>query len=114
MFGDKLNLSKIAEIAKKGKEVKKEMDIANKEIEQMVVSSSSDCGNVKVICNGRGKISVIEVNQEAMTEEEMKNLNEILTSTVSKAQHQAAFITEERMKKITSALGFNSSQDINF
>ncbi|MCY4445397.1 MAG: YbaB/EbfC family nucleoid-associated protein [Rhodobacteraceae bacterium] len=114
MFKEKFNFAKIAEIARKSKEVRKEMDIANKEIEQMVIASSSECGAVSVTCNGRGKIGSIELNLEALSSESPQYVNSLITKTVTQAQNHAAIIAEERMKKITETLGLPSSQALNF
>ncbi len=100
MFKDKFNPLKLAEIARKGKEITKEMEIANKEIDQMVVSATSDCGNVKVSCNGRGKIFAVEVNPDACAPNLLPDLNQLITDTIVKGQNEASFIAAERMKRI--------------
>ena len=112
MLPDKFNPMKIAELAKAGKELKSELLLANKEIEEMVIMAESSCQTVKVLCNGNGLISELIIDQEKVQSGEEVNLSKAATEALHKVQSEALIISVERRRKVTEKVGLPS--DFNF
>ncbi|MCY3674473.1 MAG: YbaB/EbfC family nucleoid-associated protein [Paracoccaceae bacterium] len=112
MIPDKFNPMKIAELAKAGKELKNELLLANKEIEEMVIMAESTCQTVKVLCNGNGMIYEVIFNQDRLNSDTDVDLSEATTEAIKKVQSEAVIISAERRRKVTEKVGLPS--DFNF
>lgn len=112
MILDKFNPKKIAELVSAGKELKSELLIANKEIDEMVIMAESSCQTVKVLCNGNGLINELIIDREKLNSNEEINLSAAATEAIKKVQSEALIISAERRRKVTEKVGLPS--DFNF
>ncbi len=101
-FGGLGDLSKLMKQAQQMQE-----DLANVqgELEEARVEGSSGGGAVKAVVNGKGRLTDIVIQPDAVDADDVEMLQDLIVTAVREAQGAAEELAKEKMQGIAGAAG---------
>jgi DNA-binding YbaB/EbfC family protein len=86
------------------RELKANLDRAQKELAKTVVEADSGKGAVKVTMNGQQKILSIKISPEVIDPDNAKRLEDLVLKAVSEAITQSQKVSAKQLKGLTGGL----------
>ncbi len=103
----------MADLFGKMQEMQKKMKEAQDKLAKESTTAEAGGGMVKVTANGNQEITAIEIEPEALEEEDIELLEDLIIAGVNKALEQANELAQEKMNEATGSMlppGFDPSQ----
>lgn len=91
----------IGDLFSKLQEARQKIEEAKKKLNDIIVSSESAAGEIKVMANANKVLTSIEISEEYKNSVPLSNLEDLLMKTINKALDEAARMGEIEMKSIT-------------
>lgn len=95
-----LNKGNMASMLKQAREMQKNIENVQSNLDKMVVRADSGGGMVKVVANGKMEILELTIDNEAL-EEEKELLEDLIISAVNKAISKAQEESQDQMNAVT-------------
>ena len=71
---------------------------------ERIVEASSGGGMVRVVCNGRQELQSIHIDKEAVNQDDVDMLQDLVLAAVNEALRQARSMMEQEMNALTGGL----------
>lgn len=91
-------------LLRQAQEMKKTVEQAQGELEQMTVTGSAGGGMVTVDANGHGQVKRLRVDRSVVNPDDVEMLEDLLTVAIAEAQKKAATETASRMPKLPEGM----------
>ena len=89
------------------KKMQTEMARIQEGLKEKVVEGSSGGGIVTVMANGQQEILSVKIDPQALNEEELDMLEDLIIAAANQALKKSQELAQEEMKKVTGGLGIN-------
>mgnify|MGYP002508756973 CR=1 FL=1 len=99
MPGNRNNLMKQAQ------RMQRQMEEAQKELEEKEITASSGGGAVEVTVSGKREITKIKLSEEVVDPDDIEMLEDLIVAAVNEAFRQLEEISASSMSKITGGIG---------
>ncbi len=97
-----MNMQKMMQQAQ---QMQAKMQKVQAELEQQEVEATSGGGVVKVVANGAKKVKSITISPEAVDEDDIEMLEDLVLAAVNEALNKADELSNNEMGKVTGGLG---------
>jgi DNA-binding YbaB/EbfC family protein len=94
----------IMSLLRQAQEIKKGMEQAQAELEQITVTGSAGGGMVNVDVNGHGQIRRVKIDRSVVNPDDVAMLEDLVTVAVAEAQRKAAAELQTRMPKMPEGM----------
>lgn len=94
----------LRQIQKMQKELQERMEKIREELKQKTVEASSGGGMVTAVANGAQEIVAIKIKKEAIDEDDLEMLEDLVVAAVNLALEKSKALNEEELSKITGGL----------
>ena len=94
----------IMSLLRQAQEMKKTMETAQAELEQLTVTGTSGGGMVSVSANGHGQIQRVKIDRSIVNPDDVAMLEDLVTVAVVDAQKRAAAELQTRMPKMPEGM----------
>lgn len=94
----------IMSLLRQAQEMKKTVEQAQAELEQMTVTGSAGGGMVTVDANGHGQVKRLKVDRSVVNPDDVEMLEDLLAVAIAEAQKKAATETAIRMPKLPDGM----------
>ena len=74
------------------------------ELENLTVEGTSGGGMVRVVANGKGELTQIKIEPQAVDPNDIEMLEDLVLAAVNQAKEKSAELQQERMAKLTGGL----------
>ncbi len=98
------NFGNLSEIMKNLGGLKSQMEDVRKRLSQMKITGESGAGMVKVVMNGDGTVTGVDIEKELLSAENKEMLEELVISAVNDAHKRSREAMAHEMKKVTGNL----------
>lgn len=85
--------------------MQRQMEEAQKELEEKEITASSGGGAVEVTVSGKREITKIKLSEEVVDPDDIEMLEDLVTAAVNEALRMAEDANAEIMNKMTGGLG---------
>ena len=92
-------------LIKQAQKMQREMEEAQKSLEDETASASAGGGAVEVTVSGKKEIISVKIGPEAVDPEDVEMLEDLIMAAVNEALRKMDAIAEERMAKVTGGIG---------
>ena len=93
-----------AQMQQKLMKMQKDLEKAQKEVEETVFTASVGGGTVKASCNGKKELTELVISPEALNPEDAEMLQDMVLSAVNEALRQAEEAMNKSVEGLTSGL----------
>jgi DNA-binding YbaB/EbfC family protein len=94
----------IMSLLRQAQEMKKNMEQAQADLEQLTVSGSAGGGMVSAEVNGHGQIRGVKVDRSVVNPDDVEMLEDLITVAIADAQKKAATELQMRMPKMPEGM----------
>ena len=94
----------IMSLLRQAQEMKKNMEQAQADLEQLTVSGSAGGGMVSVEANGHGLIRRVKIDRSVVNPDDVEMLEDLVTVAIADAQKKAASELQVRMPKLPEGM----------
>ncbi|MBD3233539.1 MAG: YbaB/EbfC family nucleoid-associated protein [candidate division Zixibacteria bacterium] len=94
----------MGDMLKQVQKMQKKMMELQEELENMTVEGTSGGGMVRAISNGKGDLTEIKIEPEAVDTEDIEMLEDLVLAAVNQARERANELQQEQMSKLTGGL----------
>ncbi|MGM0689830.1 MAG: YbaB/EbfC family nucleoid-associated protein [Bacillota bacterium] len=94
----------MAKMMKQLQKAQAEMSRLQRELEERTVESSSGGGAVRVVANGRKELVSLQIDPEAITEDNREMLEDMIIAAVNEAFSQVDDMVSSEMQKLTGGM----------
>ncbi len=94
----------LRQIQKMQKELQERMEKIREELKQKTVEASSGGGMVTVVANGAQEIVAVKIKKEAIDEDDIEMLEDLVVAAVNLALEKSKALNEEELSKLTGGL----------
>lgn len=91
-------------LLRQAQEMKKNMEQAQADLEQLTVSGSAGGGMVSVEANGHGQIRRVKIDRSVVNPDDVEMLEDLVTVAIADAQKKAASELQVRMPKMPEGM----------
>ena len=91
-------------ILRQAQEMKKTMETAQAELEQLTVTGSAGGGMVTVDANGHGQIKRVKIDRSVVKPDDVEMLEDLVTVAIGDAQKKAAAEVQLRVPKLPEGM----------
>ena len=102
----------IAGLMQQAQKMQQEMQKAQEELSNMVVTGEAAGGLVKVTMTGKHAVTKVEIDPSLLDDQEM--LEDIVTAAVNDAVNRVASTTQDRMSGMTAGLNLPPGMKLPF
>lgn len=74
------------------------------DLENLTVEGTSGGGMVRVVANGKGELTQIKIEPEAVDPEDVEMLEDLILAAVNLAKERSSELQQEKMAKVTGGL----------
>jgi len=92
------------QMMKQAQKMQQDMMKAQEELKNETIEATAGGGVVKVIANGHGEISSIEIKPEVVDPDDTEMLQDLVLVAVNEAIEKAKTMQEERLKAATGGM----------
>lgn len=92
-------------LLKQAQKMQRQMEEAQKSLEDEEVTATSGGGAVEVTVNGKKEISAIKISPEAVDPDDVEMLEDLIVAAVNEGLRKMEDLSQERMSKITGGIG---------
>ncbi|MBN1644306.1 MAG: YbaB/EbfC family nucleoid-associated protein [Dehalococcoidales bacterium] len=86
------------------RQLKAKLDQAQKDLKRMQVEGEAGKGTVKAVVNGEQRIVSVTIAPEAVAQNNVKQLEQLVLKAVSDAQEKAQKAAAQQLKELTGGL----------
>lgn len=97
--------SNMNNLLKQAQKMQREMEIAQKAIEEESVSASSGGGVVEITVSGKKEITAVKINPEAVDPDDVEMLEDLIMAAANEALRKMDEISQEKMARVTGGAG---------
>src|SRR3954467_13587863 len=94
----------IMSLLRQAQEMKKTMETAQAELEQLTITGTSGGGMVTVQANGHGQVKRVNIDRSVVNPDDVEMLEDLVTVAVVDAQKKAAAEVQMRMPKMPEGM----------
>jgi DNA-binding YbaB/EbfC family protein len=94
----------LRQIQKMQKELQERMERVREELKQKTVEASSGGGMVTAIANGAQELVAVKIKKEAVDENDIEMLEDLVVAAVNLALEKSKALNEEELSKLTGGL----------
>ncbi|MCX7626198.1 MAG: YbaB/EbfC family nucleoid-associated protein [Candidatus Sumerlaeaceae bacterium] len=94
----------LRQIQKMQKELQERMEKVREELKQKTVEASSGGGMVTAIANGNQEIVAVKIKKEAIDEDDVEMLEDLVVAAVNLALEKSKELNEQELSKLTGGL----------
>jgi DNA-binding YbaB/EbfC family protein len=94
----------IMSLLRQAQEMKKNMEQAQADLEQLTVTGSSGGGMVSVEVNGHGLVQRVKIDRSVVNPDDVEMLEDLVTVAIADAQKKAATELQARMPKLPEGM----------
>ncbi len=94
----------MGDMFKQVQKMQKKMMELQEELENMTVEGTSGGGMVRAISNGKGDLTEIKIEPEAVDPEDIEMLEDLILAAVNQSRERANELQQEQMSKLTGGL----------
>lgn len=91
-------------LLRQAQEMKKTMEQAQADLEQLTVTGTSGGGMVSVEANGHGQIRGVKIDRSVVNPDDVEMLEDLVTVAIADAQKKAATEVQMRMPKLPEGM----------
>ena len=91
-------------LLRQAQEMKKTMETAQAELEQLTVTGSAGGGMVTVDANGHGQIKRVKIDRSVVKPDDVEMLEDLVTVAIGDAQKKAAAEVQLRVPKLPEGM----------
>ena len=91
-------------LLRQAQEMKKTMETAQAELEQLTVTGTSGGGMVTVDANGHGQIKRVKIDRSVVNADDVEMLEDLVTVAIADAQKKAAAEVQLRVPKLPEGM----------
>ena len=102
----------IAGLMQQAQKMQQQMQEAQEELANMVVTGEAAAGLVKVSMNGKHAVNRVEIDPSLLDDREM--LEDVVTAAINDAVNRIATTTAERMSEMTSGMNLPPGMKLPF
>ena len=95
----------MANLMKQAQRMQRQMEEAQKELEEKEITASSGGGAVEVTVSGKREITKIKLSEEVVDPDDIEMLEDLIVAAVNEAFRQLEEISASSMSKITGGIG---------
>ncbi len=99
-----MNKSSMGNMMKQMQKMQEKMAQMQQDLEEQEVEGSSGGGMVKVTANGKGDITAIKIDPEAVDKDDVEMLQDLILAAIAQAKEKAQEIQSEQMSSLTGGL----------
>lgn len=92
-------------LMKQAQRMQRQMEEAQKELEEKEITASSGGGAVEVTVSGKREITKIKLSEEVVDPDDIEMLEDLIVAAVNEAFRQLEEISASSMSKITGGIG---------
>jgi DNA-binding YbaB/EbfC family protein len=92
-------------LMKQAQRVQRQMEDAQKEMEEKTFTASSGGGAVEVVVSGKKQIVSVKLAPEVVDPEDIEMLQDLIVAAANEAYREMEAASEESMSKFTGGLG---------
>jgi len=92
-------------LLRQAQEMKKTMETAQAELDQLTVTGTSGGGMVSVEANGHGQVKRVKIDRSVVNPDDVEMLEDLVVAAVTEARRSAEQLAQEKMGAITGGLG---------
>ena len=93
----------MSKLLKQAKQMQKQMEEAQKELEQMKIDGQAGGGVVTATVNGRKEIVSLSIGKELL-KEDLDIIEDLIIASISQAQSKADELTKDKMSSLSGGL----------
>ena len=94
----------VGKIMKQAQKMQEQLERVQEELARKTVTASAGGGMVTVIANGKQEMISIKIAPEAVDQQDIAMLEDLVTAAVNEALRSAHSLMQEEMAKITGGL----------
>ena len=95
-----------SELMKQAQRMQRDMGKIQEELKERYVEGSAGDGLVKVICSGAQELVKIEISEDAVDEDDMSLLEDLVVAAVNSGLKKAEELRQAEMAKVTGGMNF--------
>ena len=99
-------LGNFSELLKQAQRMQRDMGKIQEELKERYVEGSAGDGLVKVICSGAQELVKIEISEDAVDEDDMSLLEDLVVAAVNSGLKKAEELRQAEMAKVTGGMNF--------
>ena len=100
--------SNMNSLLKQAQKMQREMEQAQKSLEDEVVSASAGGGAVEISVSGKKEITSVKIDPEAVDPDDVEMLEDLIMAAANEALRKMDEISQEKMAKVTGGIGGSS------
>lgn len=97
-------MKNFVDMMKQAKQMQAQLELAQKEIERLVLEGTSKNGLVKLKMDGKHLVKELSIDPTLLTPDQSKNLETLIIDAVNHAVNNIEKASKERMKNLASGL----------
>lgn len=99
-------LGNFSDLMKQAQRMQRDMGKIQEELKERYVEGAAGDDAVKVIASGGGEIVKIEISPDAVDEDDLSLLEDLVIAAVNTALQKAEELKQEEMSKVTGGMNF--------
>ena len=99
-------LGNFSELMKQAQRMQRDMGKIQEELKERYVEGSAGDGLVKVVCSGAQELVKIEISEDAVDEDDMSLLEDLVVAAVNSGLKKAEELRQAEMAKVTGGMNF--------
>lgn len=99
-------LGNFSDLMKQAQRMQRDMGKIQEELKERYVEGAAGDDAVKVIASGAGEIVKIEISPDAVDEDDLSLLEDLVIAAVNTALKKAEDLKQEEMSKVTGGMNF--------
>lgn len=104
----------MGDMFKQVQKMQQKMTELQEELESMSVEGTSGGGMVKVTATGKGEITRIKIDPEAVDPDDLEMLEDLILAAVNQAREKSTELQQEQMSKLTGGLNIPGMPGLPF
>jgi DNA-binding YbaB/EbfC family protein len=104
----------MGDMFKQVQKMQQKMMELQEELESMSVEGTSGGGMVKVTATGKGEITRIKIDPEAVDPDDLEMLEDLILAAVNQAREKSTELQQEQMSKLTGGLNIPGMPGLPF
>ena len=100
--------SNMNNLIKQAQKMQREMEEAQKSLEDEQTSASAGGGAVEAVVSGKRELISVKIDPEAVDPDDVEMLEDLIMAAVNEALRKMDELSQERMAKVTGGIGGTS------
>ncbi len=99
-----MNKGSLGNMMKQMQKMQEKMAQMQEDLEAKEVEGSSGGGMVKVTCNGKGDLTKITIDPEAVDKDDVEMLQDLILAAINQAKEKAQELQSDQMSSLTGGM----------